>query len=209
MLRCNVDPDEAIIIYESLLLAQDGLVLETWLHLIYLVTPLDHKVYPDFSQLLTLYDKAQKKKLSALPSVMSAIGIDIATLYRWQARPPGSVDVDMCTNAVRLYGLHRETESNLAENKNASKMQNKPTALATRSSLSRKDWKTLSSCKRLWAAMLLEKALDGRPTELLCKEFGVGPEDVDALRFQVRIMASKVQKFCHEIGFVVPLDNYY
>jgi len=30
MLKSNLDPDEAIVLYDSLLLAQDGLILENW-----------------------------------------------------------------------------------------------------------------------------------------------------------------------------------
>ena len=60
MLKSNVDPDEAIFLYDSLLLAQEGLVLDSWLHLLYLVTPLDHRVYPNLPHILSLYEKSKQ-----------------------------------------------------------------------------------------------------------------------------------------------------
>jgi hypothetical protein len=72
------------------------------LHLLYLVTPLEHRVYPDLKRLLSLYEKSKQ-----FANIVQAVGIDIPTLYKWQGRPPSTSEVDMCHNAVRLYGLHR------------------------------------------------------------------------------------------------------
>ena len=77
----------------------------------------------------------------------------------------------------------------------------KPPAFSFRSLLSKDDWKTLSRCRRLYAAMLLEQLLAGRPLDLLSKEFNVAAADIDALRFNARIMASKVHKLCSEVGY--------
>ena len=46
--QSGVSPDEAIMLYEDLNRALGGLNLQTDLHLLYLVTPQDRGIYPDF-----------------------------------------------------------------------------------------------------------------------------------------------------------------
>ena len=46
--QSGVSPDEAIMLYEDLNRALGGLNLQTDLHLLYLVTPQDRGLYPDF-----------------------------------------------------------------------------------------------------------------------------------------------------------------
>ena len=47
-MQSGVSPDEAIMLYEDLNMALGGVNLETDLHLVYLVTPQDRGLYPDF-----------------------------------------------------------------------------------------------------------------------------------------------------------------
>ena len=49
--QSGVGPDEAIMLYEDLKRALGGLNLQTDLHLLYLVTPQDKGLYPDFQVL--------------------------------------------------------------------------------------------------------------------------------------------------------------
>ena len=50
-MQSGVGPDEAIMLYEDLNRALGGLNLQTDLHLLYLVTPQDKGLYPDFQVL--------------------------------------------------------------------------------------------------------------------------------------------------------------
>ena len=47
-MQSGVSPDEAIMLYEDLNRAINGLNLESDLHLLYLVIPQDRGLYPDF-----------------------------------------------------------------------------------------------------------------------------------------------------------------
>jgi hypothetical protein len=47
-MQSGVSPDEAIMLYEDLNMALGGVNLETDLQLVYLVTPQDRGLYPDF-----------------------------------------------------------------------------------------------------------------------------------------------------------------
>jgi hypothetical protein len=76
----------------------------------------------------------------------------------------------------------------------------KPPSFSSRSLLNREEWKTLSRCKRLYAAMLLDQLLAGRNIDALSKEYTVEPADIETLRWQARMTAAKVQKICAEIG---------
>jgi FtsZ-interacting cell division protein YlmF len=82
------------------------------------------------------------------------------------------------------------------------------------------EWNTLARCKRLWGARVLSQMLEGVPVEKILKSvnekaalakptsaYMTGlPEtklvDVERLKQDAKIMASKVQKFCAEIGDV-------
>lgn len=91
MIRSNLDPDEAIVIYQALSHAyEQGIYLQTNLHLLYLITPLDmmtHQpqytdsnklpsgLHPQFRKLLQLYDQASKSRpRSTLSSLKTAAG---------------------------------------------------------------------------------------------------------------------------------------
>lgn len=76
----------------------------------------------------------------------------------------------------------------------------KPPSFSSRSLLNREEWKSLSRCKRLFAAMLLDQLLAGRSVDALSKEYSIEPTEIETLRWQARMTAAKVQKICAEIG---------
>jgi hypothetical protein len=47
-MQSGISPDEAIVLYEDLNRALSGVNLESDLHLLYLITPQDRGLYPDF-----------------------------------------------------------------------------------------------------------------------------------------------------------------
>jgi len=182
ILQSNSDPDEAIVMYESLLRAQDGLHLESPLHLLYLVAPLDHQMQPNFRRLLSIYESSHGSKHPLLASIFDSIGIDFAALNRWCVNAPTRAAIDICSNAVRLHSLTSSTDS-------------------TYQHMSKDDWQVLCRCKRLWAAMVLHGLVDCRPVAAVGKEFDVDVASIETLLRDALIMISKVIRFCAEIGW--------
>jgi replicative superfamily II helicase len=189
IMQSNVNPDDAIVMYESLLRAQDGIHLETPLHLLYLVTPLEHSVSPDFKKLLGMYEGSRRSKNTVLADIFDAVGVDYALLNRWQVTPPSSSMLSMCTSAVKLHSIYATGGSTRGQNINNYK------------NVRKEEWRALTVCKRLWAAMALQGLLDGRSSAQVGKEFGVDGAEVDALRQGAQIMASKVVRFCEQVGW--------
>lgn len=197
ILQSNTDPDDAIVMYESLLRAQDGLHLESPLHLLYLVAPLDHQLQPSFRRLLSIYESSHSSSSSSssgsssrqplLASVFDSIGIDFSALNRWCVSAPTRAAIDICSNAVRLHSLAAST----CDGSSSSMYR----------LMSKDDWQVLCRCKRLWAAMVLQGLVDGRPMTALGKEFDVDVASIEALLRDALMMISKVIRFCGEIGW--------
>ena len=205
MIQSSIDPDEAIVLYDSLLKAQEGLNLESSLHLLYLVTPLDHRIYPNFKKLLNVYTKAQTSKSTTLANIIDSIGITEEHLQKWQAFTPSHNDCDICSSAVRLHSLDRvlqpaQTDQN---NKNTNAMSevdsgNKST---NTSKFSKEDWMVICACKRLWAANLLERLIMGHSIEQVAREFDVEYSTVETLLNSCYMMSYRVERFCREVGW--------
>jgi hypothetical protein len=189
IMQSNVNPDDAIVMYESLLRAQEGLHLETPLHLLYLVTPLEHSVPPDFKKLLGMYEGSRRSKNTVLADIFDAVGVDYALLNKWQVTPPSSGMLSVCTSAVKLHSIYATGGSSREQN------------MKNYKNVRKEEWRALTVCKRLWAAMALQGLLDGRSPAQLGKEFSVDPAEVDALRHGAQIMASKVVRFCEQVGW--------
>lgn len=189
ILQSNSDPDDAIVMYESLLRAQDGLHLESPLHLLYLVAPLDHQLQPSFRRLLSIYESSHSSnsKHPLLASIFDSIGIDFSALNRWCVSAPTRAAIDICSNAVRLHSLAASTDSSSSG--------------STYRHMSKDDWQVLCRCKRLWAAMVLQGLVDGRPMAALGKEFDVDVASIEMLLRDALMMISKVIRFCAEIGW--------
>lgn len=255
MLKSNLHPDEAIVIYESLSRAMDGLNSDCNLHLLYLVTPLDHAILPDFKRLLGMYEHSIKhcsdngksllggNRYPVVANVFESVGVDLGVLHKWQFRAPSVAEVGMCNQAVKLYSLFTtnnttsgsssgssssssskgaaSTDSGAAGNGSGSvegsdastaasaaattvvtSKPAKPSLLGFKSGgISKYDWKVLSYCKRISAALVLQALMEGRPPAVLAKELGLQVQDIDALLRNSRIMAGKVVKFCTEMGW--------
>ena len=54
-MQSGVCPDEAIMLYEDLSRALSGMNLESDLHLLYLITPQEKGLYPDFQVLSSIH----------------------------------------------------------------------------------------------------------------------------------------------------------
>ncbi|KAJ1428422.1 hypothetical protein B484DRAFT_431223, partial [Ochromonadaceae sp. CCMP2298] len=192
IVQSNVDPDDAIVMYESLHRAEAGLNLESHLHLLYLVTPLDHRLYPDFPKLLRAYELSHSRggaNSRTVADVFDAVGVTLAALGRWQHNAPGKAAVDLCSQAVRLHALYGgDAGARTAVER-------------TLRNMSSDDWKMLSRCKRLYAASALQALLEGGGVERLAGEFGVDAAALEGLLQGALGMAARVVRFCEQVGW--------
>lgn len=194
IIQSGVDPDEGIVMYRNLLRARDGLNLESLLHVLYLVTPLEHQLYPRFDLMLRQYSKSKNSGISAAriyAAVVDSVGIDTDVLHRWEVKPPSKLELEMCSSTIRLYEInHRTSNSTLTKQPKV------------RSTLSPDSWRVLCNSRQLWAASALQMVLDeAAPIDQIAKTYGVQAADIENLVHRTRVMASKVCRFCENIGW--------
>ncbi|RYH19302.1 hypothetical protein EON65_26265 [archaeon] len=197
ILGSNFSVDEAIIIYQALYKAQEGLALDNYLHLMYLITPLDHNFMPNFSKLLMYYDKSKKSSNNFLAMIFEAIGGHVGYLSKWQVHPPSKQDIQQCQQVVKISGI----EACLQELKSKSSQDSKQPSKMKKSIYTSNEWHLLCICKRFWAAMVLQHILDGVSVDRLCKEYQCEVQDIEDLQRKARMMGSKVQAFCKQLGW--------
>lgn len=83
-------PDEGLVVFRDLVQAQSCLLLETDLHLLYLLTPVSHNLKPDFAMLWKIYQRAAKHE----PAKVSQ------TLDNCEAAAPSSLPDDAALSAA-------------------------------------------------------------------------------------------------------------
>ena len=125
LVQCGMPPDEAIVMYKYLYRAQKGLDLSSNIHLLFLVTPPDHNLVPDFGRLLKWYDhtlRNWKQNRSIVSSSSSSsihdnnkdhfvgtlLGIEeyyYGLLERWVHQPPSGFDISRCYDMERRVCL--------------------------------------------------------------------------------------------------------
>lgn len=177
----GMNPDEAILFYEDLRRAQDSLNLETDLHLIYLVAPLQHSLQPDFSKMWNIFQRARENKMPFF-TVLQILEVDEGVLFKWQHAAPSRDTMHECMNRLRLS----KVSSQLQE---------------TCLSLSSKEITTLCRMKRLWGAMAICDIFGGQSYAAVAKNFCVPVGDIESLVQTTSITSTKVQRFCAELGW--------
>jgi replicative superfamily II helicase len=182
----GLNPDEAIVYYEDFLNAHDGLNLQTNLHVIYLLTSFDHHIYPDFKRMWVEYEKStiHQGQGSIFADIIKAVQIDIPSLFKWSHSPPSKDVVEKSSGIARLLNLR------------ASGAQVK-----IKNNLSDVEWKSLSRCKRLFAASLLDGVIEGQPKAMLCSTFHIEEKAVDDLFQHTLMLSNKLRRFCGEMGW--------
>ncbi|GAB5030902.1 dna polymerase theta [Nannochloropsis oceanica] len=89
LFQSSFAPDEGLLVFQDLKRARMRLVLDSDLHLLYLVTPVFHGLQPDFNRLWNIYDRARRADpVKAL--VFELVGLDEAHFDRWSRQPPSS-----------------------------------------------------------------------------------------------------------------------
>jgi DNA polymerase theta len=208
VVHCGLNPDEAIVIYEALLSAHDGLDLSNNVHLIYLVTPTDHALHPDFSRLLQWYDYSIKhhetvsrtntntdQRIKGFVGNLLKLEDYYSYLVTWSQQPPGTDEVTKCYSMLC-------TESVASANDPTATANSEP--VTSHLGVKTKNvayWKALCICKRLWGSIFIDELIKGKPMPVLCKEFAVDLSDALGLQYSIRIMSGRVERLCAELGW--------
>ncbi|XVE71071.1 hypothetical protein DITRI_Ditri10aG0120700 [Diplodiscus trichospermus] len=171
-------PEESLIVLDDLSRAREGFVLASDLHLVYLVTPINVGVEPDWE---LYYERFME--LSALEqSVGYRVGVAEPFLMRMAHGAPIRK-----SNGLRdsMKKFHGKFENRLGISNNAT--------------LS--DEQTLRVCKRFYVALILSRLVQEAPVGEVCEAFRVAKGMVQALQENAGRFASMVSVFCERLGW--------
>lgn len=197
VMESSLGLDEALVIYEDLLRARaQGITLESNLHLLFLVTPLQHALSPSFSQLCHVLENARQSKKGDNITLFQSIGIgarEEATMFRWTQQPPSYCDVHAAADRLRQYKIEQEKGSrNCEDNKGL---------------MSEFECQLICKCTRLWAASALNMLVECHSPARVAETYSISggkqltPADVQSLAHSTTILCCRLVKFCREIGW--------
>ncbi|XVF35495.1 hypothetical protein REPUB_Repub18cG0150400 [Reevesia pubescens] len=171
-------PEESLIVLDDLSRAREGFVLASDLHLVYLVTPINVEVEPDWE---LYYERFME--LSALEqSVGYRVGVAEPFLMRMAHGAPIRKSNGLSDRMKRLRG---KSENQLG--------------ISNDTMLS--DEQTLRVCKRFYVALILSRLVQEAPVGEVCEAFRVAKGMVQALQENAGRFASMVSVFCERLGW--------
>lgn len=174
----SLSPEESLIVLDDLSRAREGFVLASDLHLVYLVTPTNVDVEPDWE----LY-YGRFMELSALDqSVGNRVGVVEPFLMRMAHGAPIRTSHQ---SRYSMKGLHSKREN----------------GAGIRSSTMLSDDQTLRVCKRFYVALILSRLVQEVPVAEVCGTFKVARGMVQALQENAGRFASMVSVFCERLGW--------
>lgn len=167
-------PEESLIVLDDLSRAREGFVLASDLHLVYLVTPTNVEVEPDWE---LYYERFME--LSALDqSVGNRVGVVEPFLMRMAHGAPMRTANRSKDNTKGLMGRVGMTNHNMVS-----------------------DEQTLRMCKRFYVALILSRLVQEIPVAEVCEAFKVARGMVQALQENAGRFASMVSVFCERLGW--------
>ncbi|MBA0816932.1 hypothetical protein Gohar_001542, partial [Gossypium harknessii] len=171
-------PEESLIVLDDLSRAREGFVLASDLHLVYLVTPINVEVEPDWE---LYYERFME--LSALEqSVGYRVGVTEPFLMRMAHGVPISKSNGLRDSLKRL----------------PAQFGNQP---GINNSTMLSDEQTLRVCKRFYVALILSRLVQEAPVGEVCEAFRVAKGMVQALQENAGRFASMVSVFCERLGW--------
>ncbi|KAK3016369.1 hypothetical protein RJ639_005362 [Escallonia herrerae] len=171
-------PEESLIVLDDLSRAREGFVLASDLHLVYLVTPINVDVEPDWE---LYYERFME--LSALDqSVGNRVGVQEPFLMRLAHGAPMRTLNRSRDSAKGLHGRvdHRVGMSNPGLHS---------------------DEQMLRVCKRFYVALILSRLVQEIPVTEVCEAFKVARGMVQALQENAGRFASMVSVFCERLSW--------
>jgi hypothetical protein len=187
LVTSSLNPDEGIVLYRDLLKAQSGINLESNLHLIFLLTPVEHSLTPDFKKFMHWYEKSREYSKGFF--IGDAIGINqgFSYLARWSHQPPESANISKCYEYLRLFSLQKWDEKLLNSDK-----------ISLKKLPDKEYFEYLFLCKRLWGSLAIEQIMIGKNLNKLALDFNCTVNDLDNL-IASSVMVSLVLSSCFKL----------
>ncbi|KAG2620442.1 hypothetical protein PVAP13_3NG107600 [Panicum virgatum] len=170
----SLNPEESLVVLDDLSRAREGFVLASDLHLVYLVTPINVDLEPDWE----LYYERFMQLSSLEQSVGNRVGVIEPFLMH------------MAHGAAMLVRGRPQRNTGL---------RNKSPAQAGGSSLINEQ--TLRVSKRFYVALMLSRLAQEIPVADVCEAFKVARGMVQALQENAGRFASMVSAFCQRLGW--------
>ncbi|KAJ0247364.1 Helicase and polymerase-containing protein TEBICHI [Hirschfeldia incana] len=171
-------PEESLIVLDDLLRARDGLVMASDLHLVYLITPINVGVEPNWE----LYYERFMELSPLEQSVGNRVGVVEPFLMR------------MAHGAtVRTMNKQRDVKRNLRGENNNRHGSTSSTMLS--------DEEMLRVCKRFFVALILSKLVQEASVSEVCEAYKVARGMVQALQENAGRFSSMVSVFCERLGW--------
>ncbi|KAL3650829.1 hypothetical protein CASFOL_007232 [Castilleja foliolosa] len=171
-------PEESLIVLDDLIRAREGFVLASDLHVVYLVTPINVDVEPDWE----LYYERYMQLSSLDQSVGNRVGVQEPFLMRMAHGAPPRALHRSRDNAKGVHGKYDPKHG-----------------MSTLGMLS--DEQMLRVCKRFYVALILSRLVQEVPVVEVCEGFKVARGMVQALQENAGRFASMVSVFCERLGW--------
>ncbi|XP_075107854.1 helicase and polymerase-containing protein TEBICHI-like isoform X1 [Nicotiana tabacum] len=172
----SLSPEESLVVLDDLIRAREGFVLASDLHVVYLVTPINVDVEPDWE----LYYQ-RFMELSALDqSVGNRVGVQEPFLMRMAHGAPVRTSYRSKAGTKGLQGKfdNRSLNDHMLS-----------------------DEHMLRICRRFFVALILSRLVQEVPVVEVCDAFKVARGMVQALQENAGRFASMVSVFCERLGW--------
>ncbi|KAL8063378.1 hypothetical protein ABFX02_01G023200 [Erythranthe guttata] len=171
-------PEESLIVLDDLVRAREGFVLASDLHLVYLVTPINVDVEPDWE----LYYERYMQLSSLDQSVGTRIGVQEPFLMRMAHGAPPRALPRSRNNVKGFQG----NDHKFGTSTHGGMLS---------------DEQMLRVCKRFYVALILSRLVQEVPVREVCEGFKVARGMVQALQENAGRFASMVSVFCERLGW--------
>ncbi|RZC90345.1 hypothetical protein C5167_031057 [Papaver somniferum] len=171
----SLSPEESLVVLDDLSRAREGFVLASDLHLVYLVTPINVDVEPDWE---LFYERFMQLSLLE-QSVGNRVGVGEPFLMRMAHGAPISVK-------------SRENKKGL---------QGRSQNLSVGGTNKLSDEQTLRVCRRFYVALMLSRLVQEAPVGDVCEAYRVARGMVQSLQENAGRFASMVTLFCERLGW--------
>ncbi|CAL4907070.1 unnamed protein product [Urochloa decumbens] len=170
----SLNPEESLVVLDDLSRAREGFVLASDLHLVYLVTPINVDLEPDWE----LY----YERFMQLSSLEQSVGNRVGVIEPFLMHMAHGAAVPVRGRPQRNTGL-----------------RNKSAAQAGGNSLINEQ--TLRVSKRFYVALMLSRLTQEIPVVDVCEAFKVARGMIQALQENAGRFASMVSAFCQRLGW--------
>ncbi|KAL5558793.1 hypothetical protein UlMin_035004 [Ulmus minor] len=173
----SLSPEESLVVLDDLSRAREGFVLASDLHLVYLVTPINVDVEPDWE----LY----YERFMQLSPLDQSVGYRVGVAEPFLMRMAHGAPIRASKSKENMKGFHAKYENQIVMTKNASLPDDQARRV----------------CKRFYVALMLSRLVQEAPVAEVCEAFKVARGMVQALQENAGRFASMVSLFCERLGW--------